>query len=124
MAQQVTLRHSTSGLMKTGYVGFSWTTFLFGGFVPLVRGDFKWFIIIVLLTLIIGVPTLGVGGLVVGLIFGFVYNKKHLESMLEKGFVPSDEHSANQIRATGTVISDPVPSSPGGGSADGSNAEA
>ncbi len=39
---------------KESYVGFSWTTFFFGPFVPLFRGDFKWFFI-----MLVGLLTLG-----------------------------------------------------------------
>jgi hypothetical protein len=108
MAQVVLLKQSTSGLIKKGRVGFSWTTLIFGALVPLVRGDLKWFIIMLLLALLIGLPTLGIGAFIVGVIFAFVYNRKHIESLLEKGYVPSDEHTANQIRAAGITIDGPV----------------
>lgn len=34
--------------VKQVKVGFSWTTFFFGFFVPLFRGDIKWFLIMLL----------------------------------------------------------------------------
>ena len=39
MAKAVTIKHPPSGLVKTGYVGFSWTYLFFGPLVPLVRGE-------------------------------------------------------------------------------------
>ena len=42
-------------VIKSVPIGFSWTIVLFGSFVPLFRGDLKWFFIMILL----GTMTLG-----------------------------------------------------------------
>jgi len=39
MATSVAIKHKESGMMKTGYHGFSWTYLIFGWFVPLFRGE-------------------------------------------------------------------------------------
>jgi len=74
-----------SGLIKEADWGFSWKTFFFGMFVPLVRGDVAWFFI----GLCLVVFTAGIGLL----IFPFVYNKIYVKKQLEKGFYPLDELS-------------------------------
>ena len=72
-----TLKHP-SGVAKTVKKGFSWTMLFFGIFVPLLRGDFKYFI----LSLIASLVTFGFSWL----IFPFFYNKLYLNDLLEKGY--------------------------------------
>ncbi|GAA0071740.1 hypothetical protein UT300003_32650 [Clostridium sardiniense] len=67
-----------AGLRKEVKDGFSWTTFFFGGFVPLFRGDLKWFFIMWILAFL----TCGISWFVVP----FIYNKKYLEGLMMKGF--------------------------------------
>ncbi|MBM7836474.1 DUF2628 domain-containing protein [Clostridium sardiniense] len=67
-----------TGLRKQVKQGFSWTTFFFGGFVPLFRGDLKWFFIM----WILAIPTFGISWL----IMPFIYNKKYIEGLMMKGF--------------------------------------
>ena len=67
------------GVIKEVKVGFSWTMLLFGVFVPLVRGDWKWFLI----SMLAGLVTCGISWL----IFPFFYNKIYLNELLEKGYV-------------------------------------
>ena len=58
--------------------GFSWTMLFFGIFVPLYRGDWKWFLII----LIANIFTYGWASVV----FAFIYNKIYINDLLEKGY--------------------------------------
>ncbi|MFM7523509.1 MAG: hypothetical protein ACKO4M_04995, partial [Betaproteobacteria bacterium] len=37
--RRVLVRHKESGLVKTAYLGWSWSYQLFGWFVPVVRGE-------------------------------------------------------------------------------------
>ncbi|KIL35792.1 hypothetical protein SD71_10285 [Cohnella kolymensis] len=73
------------GMIKQRKVGFSWTTFFFAFFPALFRGDWKWAII----QFICSSLTFGVSNLV----FCFIYNKLHINDLLEKGYTPSDESS-------------------------------
>ena len=66
------------GVTKQVKAGFSWTMLFFGVFVPLVRGDWKYFII----SLIAGVFTFGLSWLV----FPFFYNKLYLNDLLNNGY--------------------------------------
>ena len=66
------------GQVKIVKEGFSWTTLFFGVFVPLYRGDWKWFLIM----LIVNLVTYGLGSIV----FAFIYNKIYIEDLLAKGY--------------------------------------
>ena len=38
----ITLENKKTHQLKQAPIGFSWTNFFFGFFVPLFRGDWKW----------------------------------------------------------------------------------
>ena len=66
------------GQVKVVKEGFSWTMLFFGIFVPLYRGDWKWFLIM----LIANIFTYGLASIV----FAFIYNKIYINDLLEKGY--------------------------------------
>ena len=70
------------GISKEVKVGFSWTMFFFGPLVPLIRGDSKWFI----LSIVISLFTVGIGWL----FLPFIYNKHYITDLMEKGYRPAD----------------------------------
>ena len=39
MATKINIKHTQSGMVKTGFYGYSWTYLIFGWFVPLFRGE-------------------------------------------------------------------------------------
>lgn len=72
-----TLRNR-NGVVKEVKKGFSWTMLFFGVFVPLVRGDWKYFLI----SLVAAIFTSGISWLV----FPFFYNKLYLNDLLNNGY--------------------------------------
>ena len=82
-----------NGALKAAPWGFSVTTFFFGPFVPLFRGDFLYFI----LMLIAMFCTWGISGL----IFPFFYNKLYVKRLIKKGYMPADEFSEGILRQKG-----------------------
>lgn len=94
---KIRLKNQT-GYIKEIKVGFSWTTLFFGFFVPLIRGDWKWFLIMLLVCVftwwIACIP------------FAFVYNKQYIKGMLGKGWAPADEVSASVLESRGIIYSD------------------
>lgn len=89
---------SPRGVVKECKLGFSWTQFFFGFFVPFFRGDVKYGLIQLGLTFFIGMATGPVAGLLVlgvNLFFMLQYNRLYISGLLEnKGYIPSDERSA------------------------------
>jgi uncharacterized membrane protein YjjP (DUF1212 family) len=74
----ITFENPDSGLIKKAPAGFSWTTFFFGFFVPLFRGDWKFVAIMLVLSMI----TFGLSQW----IFAFLYNKWYIEKLASNGF--------------------------------------
>lgn len=80
----------------TGHVievveGFSWTILFFGPIVPLVRGDLKW----TLIMLIASACTFGMSWLVMP----FIYNGKYIEEKRSKGYFFFEEYQQKNINA-------------------------
>ena len=107
IGMQVRLSNA-AGVTKEVKLGFSWTTFFFGFFPALFRGDLKWATIMFVMGLLAGLFTFGVGAWIPGIIFSFVYNKIYIKDLLEKGYLPADETSKSELHAAG-IISKSIP---------------
>jgi len=75
-----------TGVEKEVKKGFSWTTLFFGMFVPLVRGDLKWAIIIFLIHALLAPFTFGIGNLIANIVFAVKYNGIYIRELREKGY--------------------------------------
>lgn len=91
----ITLKNQ-SGVKIQVSTGFSWTTLLFGCFVPLFRGDIKWFWIMLILALL----TYGISNL----IFPFFYNSVYLQSLLTQGYTGANKDAENWLKANNMVV--------------------
>lgn len=74
----IKLKNEQTGQFKEAPVGFSWTTFFFGFFPALLRGDWKNFLILLFLSL----PTFGI----VLIVYWFKYNKIYINDLIGNGF--------------------------------------
>jgi hypothetical protein len=90
MATKIRMENVNTKEIRETVIGFSWTVLLFGVFVPLFRGDIKWFLIF----LVIAFVTFGFGWLVVP----FFYNKIYIRNLISKGFIPADDVSRNELK--------------------------
>ena len=86
LQKKVMLRHPQSGLTKSGYVGWSWTYFLFGWFVPIIRGEIG----IGLLHFVLTAVTFGIFQWIMSLL----YNKQYMTRLLVSGW-QLDRNDAN-----------------------------
>jgi len=75
---RIFLENRMTGESKETKEGFSWTMLFFGAFVPLIRGDWKWFVISFLLAFV----SFGLSWL----ILPFIYNGIYLKELKQKGF--------------------------------------
>jgi len=91
----INLKHKDTGVVKTAPIGFSWTSLFFGVFVPLIRGDIKWFF----MGLAIAIFTLGIGWIFIP----FIYNKIYIKNLMEKGYIPADDFSKQTLAAKGII---------------------
>jgi len=104
MAKTVALRHATTGVVKTGFYGFSWTTLFFGFFPALFRGDFITFIGGFVVLLIVGIFTLGIGWFLGAFAWAFLYNKHYTSKLLERGYTLADGPGPNALAAAALGI--------------------
>lgn len=105
MATAVQLKHSTTGLTKIGYFGFSWTTLFFGFFPALFRGDFVTFIGGFVVIVIVALITAGFGAFVAMIIWAFMYNKYYTRKLIEKGYILNDSAEINKQAAQALGLS-------------------
>lgn len=105
MASSVAMRHRESGILKTGYFGFSWTSLFFGFFPALFRGDYITFLGGFTITCIVAVVTFGIGALVIGVVWAFIYNKHYTRKLLERGYIFDDTAAVNMRAAAALGVS-------------------
>jgi hypothetical protein len=107
----IQLMHARSGLARTGFYGFSGTSLCFGGVPAIARGDVVMGLGICLIggvfafLVALGLGPLGLplGWLVVGGVWGSVYNRIYTTRLIARGYklADSDENNARAQRALG-----------------------
>ena len=87
--KKINVKHNESGIMKNCFVGYSWTYFIFGFFVPIFRGE----ILIGVFHLIFSLVTFGI----FQLIMPFLYNKQYSTRLLNNSWSLNDSEENNSI---------------------------
>ena len=108
MATIIKMKHKDTGITKNGFYGFSWTTFLFGFFPALFRSDFITFIGFFVVSIIIGMFTMGIGSILIGIIWSFMYNKYYTQKLVEGGYQFAGSNSENALAAAALGIDIPA----------------
>lgn len=101
MAQKIILEREN--IIRDGFVGFSWTTFFFGFWVPLIRKDFVSALVIFLISCVVG-AVYPPAAFLVGVIIAFGYNKYYTQNLIKQGFLPQDDYSYNLLKQHGIFI--------------------
>ena len=87
--KKIKVKHNESGIQKNCFVGYSWTYFLFGFFVPIFRGEIS----IGVFHLIFSLFTFGI----FQLIMPFLYNKQYSIRLLNNSWSLNDSEDNNAI---------------------------
>ena len=87
--KKIRVKHSESGIQKNCFVGYSWTYFFFGFFVPIFRGEIS----IGIFHLIFSLLTFGI----FQLIMPFLYNKQYSIRLLNNKWKLDDSEKNNAI---------------------------
>lgn len=101
MATKIILRHTQSGVEKAAYYGFSWTSFFFGFWPALFRGDWLVFFGSIAIHVVLGLLTFGLGNIVFAIAMCFFYNGMHAKRLLTNGyeFTGSQDEKGRAARA-------------------------
>ena len=87
--KKIVFKHKESGINKNGFVGYCWTYFFFGFFVPIFRGEIS----IGVFHLIFSLLTFGLFQLVMP----FLYNKQYSTRLLTNGWELNDTNEKNEL---------------------------
>ena len=87
--KKIRVKHRESGIQKNCFVGYSWTYFVFGFFVPIFRGEIS----IGIFHLIFSLVTFGI----FQLIMPFLYNKQYSIRLLNDSWNLDDSEENNAI---------------------------
>lgn len=98
--------------IKKSKLGFSFTTLFFGPFVPLLRADFFWTLIMLCTYFVVGYIqdkfnliflnrsfTLLCIWFVINLVFAFIYNRNYVKTLLLNGFMGYDEENEEKLKS-------------------------
>tara|TARA_B100001057_G_scaffold128777_1_gene127847 strand:- start:2501 stop:2827 length:327 start_codon:yes stop_codon:yes gene_type:complete len=87
--KSISIKHKDSDLQRECFIGYSWTYFLFGFFVPIFRGE----IIIGIVHALLAFITFGI----FQLIMPFLYNKQHATRLLTNSWILDDTPEMNKL---------------------------
>jgi uncharacterized membrane protein YozB (DUF420 family) len=87
--QEIKVKHKESGVEGSCFIGYSWTYFFFGFFVPIFRGEISTGIF----HFIFSIVTFGLFQLVMP----FLYNKQYSIRLLTNSWVLNDSEEKNRL---------------------------
>lgn len=102
MATSIRMHNPKTGIVKDGFIGFSWTYLFFGFWVPLLRGHYPLTGIHFLLYIVNWMFTFGL----LGIVLSFFFNKFYTLRLIEEGydFVEPDSEQAKIARVVLGIV--------------------
>ena len=95
---KVTLINNNNGDIKEVKLGFSWTTFFWGGLVPLIRKDWIAAIILIAVNIVISACTYGFGTIFFDIAVAAFYNKNYIQRLIKDNYHPNGETEEMKLR--------------------------
>ena len=94
-AINVTVRNIITSMRMVTDV--DWTTLFFGPFPALFRQDFLTFVGFFVVTVVLALLTAGIGNVIAGIAWAFMYNRYYTRKLLERGY---------QLEGSGLMVSE------------------
>lgn len=94
---KILFKNPVNNSVITAPVGFSWRTLFFYCWDPLLRGDVKYFFVM----LIVLLPSLFLSWLIY---FPICYNEIYIKNILKQGYVPGDEKAEKYLKDKKLII--------------------
>ncbi|MBT5924110.1 hypothetical protein HOH30_00110 [Candidatus Woesearchaeota archaeon] len=93
-----TFKNKLTNQTRTAPTGFSFTTFFFMPIPQLLKGDFKTFLVMLVIAIsLFVIPVLGViGFIVMWLYYSFTYNDTYVISLMNDGFTEVQDDYSNR----------------------------
>jgi len=99
--ERVILKHKESGVIKKVPFLYSWISLVFGFFVPLFRGDIKWFFIyFIFFALSLLIPLFGLANF----ILAFFINKQYIIKLIQNEYESTDERSKDLLISKNIIL--------------------
>jgi len=103
--QGETLYHPVNGSEEQTWEGFSWPAFFFGVLWLLVKGLYGHFLI----NLVIVIATSGLAAPIVWVVYGFIGNGVHKNSLIKKGYLTNSQWEKVKIKVEAEIPTEPKP---------------
>ena len=94
---KVTLTNN-NGDVKEVKLGFSWTTFFWGGLVPLIRKDWIAAMVLIAANIVIGACTYGFGTIFFDIAVAAFYNDNYIKRLIKDNYQPNGETEKMKLR--------------------------
>ena len=95
---KVTLTNNNNGDVKEVKLGFSWTTFFWGGLVPLIRKDWIAAMVLIAANIIIGACTYGFGTIFFDIAVAAFYNDNYIKRLIKDNYRPNGKTEEMKLR--------------------------
>ncbi|WP_406858491.1 hypothetical protein ABEG18_13025 [Alsobacter sp. KACC 23698] len=110
MATAIPMQNDSTGLRETGFYGFSWTVLFWGPLPAAFRGDWKTFVVALIVLMLVAAATVGAGNFIANLIWAFFYNRQYTRGLVERGYRFMGSDTENRLAAAATRVVYPHPS--------------